>query len=248
MLDELQMAGYDMINRMTQLEIVSNNLANANTAGFKRDDLFVHELDQQLKELAYPYNGDRIIPNPGQLIDFTQGALHSTGGPFDVALSGRGLFTVETPGGEAYTRDGRFQVSTEGIMTTMEGYPVLGEGGAVELDLLQYSETDLIINDAGEIILGGNVVDKLRIVAVEDPGAYIKAGSNLFRPADPTVQLTQMESPQVRHRYIEGSNVDPVNEMVTMMEIFHFFKTSQKMLQAQDSTLAKAVNDIGRVI
>jgi len=248
MLSELEIAGNAMQHRMIQLEVVTNNLANANTVGYKRDDLFVHELDQKIKELAYPHGGSTKVPNPGELIDFSQGALVGTGRPFDVALSGNGLFTVETPTGKAYTRDGRFQVDPEGILTTMDGFAVLGEGGPIELDLLQFTDKDLVINDMGEVILGNNVVDKLQIVTVADPRNLVKAGSNLFRPANPLTQPVAMEVPGVRHKFVEQSNVDPVTEMVAMMEIFHFFQTSQKMLQAQDSTLNKAVNDVGRVI
>jgi flagellar basal-body rod protein FlgG len=247
MLNELEIAGNAMQHRMTQLEVVSNNLANANTVGYKRDDLFVHELDQQIKELAYPHSGSTKIPNPGELIDFSQGALVGTDRPFDVALSGNGLFTVQTPTGLAYTRDGRFMVDSEGILTTIDGYPVLGEGGEIEIDLQQYTDKDLTINDVGEIILDNNVIDKLQIVAVGDPRNFIKTGSNLFRPSDPQAQPVRLETPGVRHKFLEQSNVNPVDEMVAMMEIFHFYQTSQKMIQAQDSTLNKAVNSIGRV-
>jgi flagellar basal-body rod protein FlgG len=248
MLNELEIAGNAMQHRMNQLEVVSNNLANANTVGFKRDDLFVHELDQKIKDLSFPHNGSTKIPNPGELIDFSQGALMGTGRPFDVALSGNGLFTVQTPNGIAYTRDGRFQVSSEGILTTLDGYPVLGEGGEIELDLQQFTEDDLVINNLGEVILGNNIIDKFQIIAVDDPRNFVKGGSNLLRLSDPEIQPVAVDTPGVRHKFLEQSNVNPVNEMVAMMEIFHFYQTSQKMLHAQDSTLNKAVNDIGRVI
>jgi flagellar basal-body rod protein FlgF len=248
MLDELEIAGNAMQHRMTQLEVVSNNLANANTVGYKRDDLFVHELDQQIKEQAYPHSGSTKVPNPGELIDFSQGALVGTGRPFDVAISGNGLFTIETPAGTAYTRDGRFELNREGILTTMDGFAVLGEGGAIEVDMQQFTENDVVINDVGEVILDNNVIDKLQIVQVGDPRNFIKAGSNLFHLADQVGQPAPLENPGVRHKFLEQSNVEPVTEMVAMMEIFHFFQTSHKMIQAQDSTLNKAVNDIGRVM
>ncbi|RMF68511.1 MAG: flagellar basal-body rod protein FlgF [Calditrichaeota bacterium] len=247
MLDRLEMAAQSMVTRMAELDAVANNLANISTKGFKRETLFLNELQRKLAgKGAAGTSAGTHVPELGAVIDFSQGPMVGTGQPLDVAISGPGLFVVETPQGEAYTRDGRFTINADGILTTLDGLPVLGQGGPIELNLQQNSVSQLVINDTGEVVLDGNVVDRLKIVAVEAPEDFRRVGGNLFEPADPTKTPNEAEGVTVRQGFLEDSNVNPVEEMTMMIEILHAFRTSEKMIQAQDTLLGRAVNDIGR--
>lgn len=257
MLERLKLAGNSMINRLAELDTVSNNLANQSTSGFKRDKVFVNELQQQVQRLsAEPVRlggqaaqGRSRVSAPAfdSVIDFSQGALEGTGNPLDLAISGDGLFVVETPQGEAFTRDGRFTLNTDGLLTTLDGHTVLGEGGPIEIDLEQNSPGQLLINDNGEIILNNNVVDTLRIVSAQNPENFVKMGSNLFQliPGAPAPQPA--EDFAVKQGFLEESNVNAIEEMVTMIDILHQYQIAEKSIKTEDSLLNRAVNDIGRV-
>jgi flagellar basal-body rod protein FlgG len=247
MLDRLEMLGHAMINRMNQMEVVTNNLANINTRGFKRDQIFVNALKEELQALGYPDAVDEMVPQTGSTPDFSQGALAGTNRVLDVAISGDGLFAVEAPQGEVYTRDGRFTVNQEGILTNQDGLAVVGQGGPIELDMQQYTPKDIIINDQGEILMDGNIIDVLKIVSIQNPNDFVKIGGNLFTLAENAGTPPLAENVVVKQQFLEESNVNPVEEMVTMMEIFHLYETGQRLLRAQDQTLNRTVNDIGRV-
>lgn len=235
-----------MLTRMNQMDAVSNNIANINTKGFKREELFWNELDKQSKIRDFSkFQAQTHIPYAGATIDFKQGALAPTGNTFDVAISGEGLFSVESNQGEAYTRDGRFTLNNEGILVTIDGLPVLGEGGQIQIDLQATHPSQVIINDQGDIVVDGAVIDKLKLIGMDDPANFRKMGANLFQLVGG--DSAPPETVSVRQGFLEESNVEPVYEMVRMMEIFHFYETGQKMIHEQDKMLNKAVNDIGRV-
>ena len=147
MLKRLTLSGHAMTTQMAQLETITNNLANISTKGFKREELFVNELKKKVSELSGPnFAKSMTVPYAGSRIDFTQGALEGTNRPLDVAISGDGLFSVETPESEAYTRDGRFTLNQEGILVTPDGLPVLGEGGPIEINLQENAATEIWIH------------------------------------------------------------------------------------------------------
>ncbi len=236
-----------MVTRMNQMDVVANNLANINTTGFKRDELFWNELEKRIKVRQFnKFEGAAHIPATGDTIDFSQGSLKSTGRPFDVAISGDGLFSVQTPRGEAYTRDGRFTLNQDGILVNQDGMSVLGEGGEIEIDLQTTTPSQVVINDQGEVLVDGAIVDKLKVVSIDDPAAFTKIGGNLYG-RNGRGQAPPVETVSLRQGFLEDSNVNPVEEMVRMIEIFHFYQTGQKMIQSQDRLLNRVVNDLGRV-
>ncbi|MFQ5752832.1 MAG: flagellar hook-basal body protein [bacterium] len=248
MIDRLKLTGYSMFNKMAQMEIISNNLANISTNGFKRNKIFENELSAKLKSYSLSQLNSKVhIPNSSAVIDFSQGSLVGSNRPLDVAISGNGLFAVETPQGEVYTRDGRFTLNQEGILTTLDGYVVLGEGGPIEIELQQNSPSQIIINEKGEILIDGNVLDRLKVFSLENPQNFNKIGSNLFQLKDSTISLNPAENYTIKQGFLEESNVNPILEMVAMIEVSHFYQTGRKLINTQDSLLGRAVNDIGRV-
>lgn len=248
MLRRLELNGHSMISRMAQLEVVTNNLANISTSGFKRDNVFVNALKEKLT--FYEEGGERIeshYPTSSLSGDFTQGNLVETNRPLDVAISGEGFFIVETPQGEAYTRNGKFTMNAGNILTTFDGQIVLGEGGPIEIDNQQKSPNEILINESGEIYLDGNLIDKLQIVAPEDPQKLMKKGANLFQFANASSGMQPVESASVKQGFIEDSNVNPVVEMIRMMEILQQFEMEQKVIRTQDDLLGQAADQIGRL-
>lgn len=247
MLTRLILTGHAMTTQMAQLETITNNLANISTRGYKREELFVNALKKKVSELSGPdFAKNMTIPYAGSRIDFTQGALEGTNRPLDVAISGDGLFSVETLEGEAYTRDGRFTLNQEGLLITVDGLPVLGEGGPIEINLQENSAAEILINGSGEILIDGNVIDKLKIVSAQNPSDFSKIGSNLFLLKE-GIEATPLENAELKQGFLENSNVDSVSEMVAMIDLMHQYEVGQKMIRSQDAILQKAANEIGRV-
>ena len=216
-------------------DLVSNNLANINTTGYKRDIMFTDMLD------VFDTNYD----NKNIKTEFTQGTMKETGNPLDIAFSGSGFFVIENNGGEYYTRDGHFTVNSLGNLTTAEGFNVMGQGGIINVSLDGAKTGDFEISKLGEIFVNNEYIDMLKIVDFEDYTELTKEGVNLFsandnhRPYEPEMYM-------VLQRHLEGSNVNSVNEMVELISLQRNFESTQKAVRTLDDALGKAANDIGR--
>lgn len=220
-----------MLARELVQEVLANNMANVGTVGFKRDRV----LFRGVLEGTYGPEGVLRVRT-----DHSQGPLVRTGGPLDLAIQGRGFFAVRTPEGVRYTRDGHFSLDEEGTLVTADGYPVLGEGGALELDL----GGAVSFGEDGTVKVGDVVLGKLRVEDFDDLGALRKVGGGLFA-AD--VEGRPAEDFRIRQGFLEGANVSPMAEMVRMIANYRAYEAEQRALLAQDETLKKAVNEVGRV-
>lgn len=238
MIKGLYTSATSMSPRMFRQEVAANNLANINTAGFKKDRFFLRTL----------MRADRILSESemgiaGQIItDYEEGALNHTGSPLDLALRGEGFFTVDTPQGMRYTRNGHFALNTDGQLVTSEGFVVLGEDGPVEIH-----GKNVLIAENGEITVDGNVVGRLLITDFEKPYNLKKLGDSLFVPRSEGEAEGVAENVVVRQGFLEGSNVRVVEEMVRMISLSRSYESDQKAIQYQDEALGKAVNEVGRV-
>ena len=255
MIRGLYIAGTGMNVQTKRLDVISNDLANVNTTGYKKDEAVVASFNEVLTyrmkdmENNVSNNGAIGTMNFGARIDeiytqFAQGSLIKTDGLVDVALQGDGFFTVETPTGVAYTRDGKFSINAEGNLVTKEGYSVLGENGPIEIgeDYLN-NGGKLTIGEKGEITVDGQAIDTLDIVSFADNRGLTKRDDNLY------VASGQGEAflGTVIQGYTESSNVNPVTAMVDMITVSRAYEANQKMIQVHDTLLGKAVNDVGRV-
>ena len=210
-----------------KLEAASNNLANADTTGFKKDTIsFDAAFKAQLNK------------------DFSQGAIQPTGNPLDFALSGDGFFKIETPEGIKYTRNGNFSVDTNGIMVDQNGNPVMGQGGAIAIGDIGVGE-DLSVNQNGEISLVGNIIDTLDIVTFKELTKLERDGQNLLFYKGETTDEIQVETAIVQHKALEKSNIKVVNEMVRMIDYNRMFETFTKSMMTFDEIDGKAINDVG---
>ena len=238
-----------------RLEVISNDLANTTTTGYKKDVAVVASFqDVLMSRLNDTQNG---TPNNGTIgkitygakideiyTDFTQGSIVSTGEMVDVAIQGNGFFVVQTPNGEAYTRDGNFSINQYGELVTKEGYPVMGLEGAITLgEEFLSTGGQVLINSQGEITLDEGYIDTLEVVSFEDNKSLTKMNDNLYSG---TGARLPFEGSLVQG-YLETANVNPVTAMVDMITVSRAYETNQKMIQVQDSLLGKAVNELGRV-
>ena len=212
-----------------KLESVSNNLANAETIGFKKDTI---SFDLKFKAQVNK--------------DFSQGSFQTTGNALDVALSGEGFFKIETPEGIRYTRNGNFSLDINGVLVDQNGNPVLGQGGAIVIAGEDMEET-LSINQIGEISLGGEVIDTLDIVTFEDKRKLDREAENLLSYKGPTTDEIQVEQTVVQHRTLENSNIQVVDEMVRMIDYHRMFETFTKSILTFDEVDNKAINDVGKL-
>lgn len=249
MIRGLYIAATGMQTQKNRLDVVTNNLANAGTTGFKEDTLvsrsFQDVLVSRMEDPAVVSERSVVGPmNNGVHIDeirtsFANGSLKETGLTTDLALLGDGFFAVLTPDGERYTRAGNFAVSADGQLTTIDGHLVLGQDGPVRVGNTAFS-----INGSGEV-QSDNGIDQLRLVRFADNGGLRKEGSGLFTNYDTTID--QAAPPQVRQGYLENANVDLTSQVVNMITIQRNFELNQRVLKIMDERLGRAVNDIGKL-
>lgn len=225
--------------KQTQLEVITQNIANANTTAYKKQGLSFR--DYLLPRENAPSGPDgRIMVTLSQFAtDFSNGTQVRTGNPFDIALSGKGMIALE---GNRYTRRGDLMKDQEGYLTTKDGSKVLGGGGPIRIP---ESETggQVQIDPDGNIEVDGTQVDKIRIEEFAAPEALTRAGDGAYASAAPGTPAAGV----VMQGYLETSNVSAVTEMIHMIEAMREFESYQKMIQAMDEAAAKVNNDLGRL-
>lgn len=243
MTNGLSTTGVGMLPQMYKQEVIANNLANMNTTGFKRDEVYFKEIMQAKMYHQMQVGDSELLPEIDSVyINFQQGPLAETNNELDVGLNGEGFFVVQTPQGQAYTRNGNFNINNEGILVTNEGHPVMGEDGLIELK----EASRIQIGQSGQIIIDGKVENKLMAVNFENPEALVKAGHNLFVPGDGNLQEIPVENLKFQQGHLEQSNVQPTRELVDMIQTMRIFDSLQKTMKAHDDTIKKAVNELGR--
>lgn len=249
-----------MRNEQRRMDVVTNNMANADTTGFKKIDVTSQSFDRQLAvKINDSTEGVNVIRGIGGMTlgvkigetyyDMTQGNFRETGSQYNFALDGRGFFTISTTdkGGTEhirYTRDGDFTVTREGYLVTKDGDYVLGDGGN-RIQIPGANLVDISVNENGEIYVGNNYISTLQIVDFDNYDALSSYGENMYEPVE-GANIIQSNA-TVTQRYLEMSNVNMVTEMVDMIAITRAYETNQKMIQTVDKALEKATTEIGRV-
>lgn len=257
MLKGLYAAHSGMINEQNRMNVLTNNLANSATTGYKKEGSTSQSFDAVL---AYKIKDTSEIPNlpkrlgvnnPGVKIgenytDYTQGSFKITENPLDVALTGDGFFAIEftNKNGEIstkYTRDGSFTMNTDGFLVSKNGDYVLGENGRIQLDPLQ----ETLIETDGSIIQDEETVDQLNIVDFEDYNYLEHYGENYYQ----LVEGAQEIEPDIKVNsgYLEMSNVQIVSEMVEMITVTRAYESNQKILKTYDASLEISANQLGKV-
>ena len=221
MLRGLYTSAASMLGQLDRQDAIANNLANVNTPGYKRQTVSFSGFNAELQNALRTQNvmPPSVMPLPQLSVDARQGGLQDTGSRTNFALVGPGRFAIQTPQGERLVRAGDFQLDAKGQLVNSEGFPVLGERGPITVS------GDWSVDTEGNVTSAGAVVDKLKIVG----------GS--ADPKKPT---------QVVQGSLESSNVNTVEEMVSMITALRTYEANQKTIQSLDGTLDKLINQMGK--
>jgi flagellar basal-body rod protein FlgG len=232
------------ITAMKRLDVISNNLANVNTPGFKKDKmLFESMLNGNVNPAAFPQGStaDPILQKDSLFIDYSAGSVTQTGNTLDMAIDGDGFFVVNTPNGPAYTRQGNFRISSDGTLVTSDGYQVMGDGGPITI-----AGGSVDVSSNGQITVDSLPSGTINVVDFPKPYKLTKTGSALFVPTDPQTK-PQATAGNVRQGHLEGSNVETITEMVQMIETNRYYESCQRVIRGFDDLAAKAINELGKL-
>lgn len=242
-------------------ELVTNNLANVNTAGYKQDRAFIRELvtadlylnEYQIASTGAPPRVVNISPpafrasvgNSSQVVqtatDFTQGKMEITGVDFNLAIEGDGFFTVQTPDGIQYTRCGNFKMDPDGNLVTAQGHQVQGTAGP-----LNVQGGKLQVQHNGNVYVDDLLMGTLRISDFEQPYVLTKIGDSLFVPR-PGAAGRAADNFTIKQGMLEKANAHPIDQLVAMIELERFFELGQRAIRLQDETLQQAATQIGKI-
>lgn len=226
-----------MLAQERRLDQTANNLANVDTAGYKRESV-------TFWEMLYRANSHRERVGKGLniLTDHQQGNTQATGKDLDLAINGEGFFRIQTEQGVRYTRAGNFELDELGQLRMPDGGGlVLGDGGPVIIDGDTFS-----VDRQGRVLVDGIQVNQLAIVTVNDLTALAKQGENLFRLTDAGEEVAALNF-QVRQGFLEKSNVNSMEEMTTMIDLYRNYEAQQKMIQAVDDMDNLAISRVGKL-
>jgi flagellar basal-body rod protein FlgF len=236
---------YISLSRQTalqrELDVVANNVANMNTTGFKGERMVFQDL---VEKLQVEGGKAHFVTDRATYTDHSAGALTTTGNPYDVAIQGNGMFAVETPGGAAYTRDGRFAVSAEGDLVTQSGNRVLDAGGA-SIQLPEGYTSFTVSGDGTVSVNNGQMVGRLAAARFENPASLVRQGDGLFMPARGQEPVVADQGGFVQGM-VEGSNVNPVAEMVRMVGLHRAYEESMRMSDQDHERVIKMIETVGR--
>lgn len=230
--------------RVESLDLLANNIANANTAGFKADREFYttylapESLDGP--EGTLPVQSPVVERN---WTDFQQGVTTPTGSPLDVALSGPGFFSLQTPSGPLYTRNGSFRLQPDGFLTGVTGNAVLDANGkTIRLD----AKLPIAIDESGTIRQGETVVARLAITDFDNRSALRKAGAVLFR-YDPSLGPPKAVRSRVEQGRIENANFQPAESAVRLVNVMRQFEMLQKAIALGSEMNRRAIEEVAKL-
>ena len=228
--------------RMESLDLLANNLANASTGGYKADREFY-----SLYVAPEAAGNDSISTMPvieRPWTDLSQGLLQSTGNPLDLALSGKGFFTVQGPGGPLYTRNGGFHLAADGTLVTAEGYPVRGGNGA---GLTLQASSPVEIAADGTVTQDGNTIGQLQVVDFPGAQGLAKQGASYFRATDPAAQPAASSGTAVEQGHREASNTGTADAGVRLVNIMRQFEMLQKAVSLGMDMNKQAIEQVAKV-
>ena len=238
----MEAASLILLSRQTalqqQMDVLSNNIANVNTTGYKGQSVLFQTY------ISQPSPGEQMnfVVDRATLRDTSTGAPTGTGNDLDVALQGDGYFGVQTPQGIQYTRAGSFSLNNSGDIVTQEGYPVLSlEGQALnvpsEAKTLEIDLTGRILTDKGE-------VGKLQVVTFKHEQQMVEIGRGLYQTKESGTPATDT---RVVQRALEQANVKPVVEMTRVTEVVRAYQQTINMIQNEHERMRAAIRTLGKV-
>ena len=235
-------AGYVLLTRQSglldQLDVIATNIANAETTGYRREATMFSEF---VKAVGGGSDSVSMATLKGRYADMAQGVLEQTGGQFDIAIEGDGFFLVQTPDGDRLTRSGAFTTNPEGVLVTLEGHPVLDEGGAQIF--IPPDAANIQIGLDGTLSTNGQQIGRIAVVTVEDPAALRRAsGTQLIADAP----LIPVEDVRVAQGFLEASNVNPLLELTALIDVQRAYELGQSLAEKEAERIQQAIRTLGR--
>ncbi|HEY5338706.1 MAG TPA: flagellar basal-body rod protein FlgF [Rhizomicrobium sp.] len=223
------------------MDVIANNIANINTPAYKRESVKFEEYVQQTKPAEGETGTQNIsfVQDKGTARDLTQGAATHTGNQFDFAINGPGYFTIKTPDGDRYTRNGHFTLDSSGRIATEDGNTLQGDGGDVTITS---DDGDIHVAKDGTITGAHGQLGQLKLVNFANEAALQKQGASLYSTDQ---QPTAVASPQIEQGNLEESNVQPVLEISHMLEVLRAYQTTANLTQTQEDLERSAIDKLG---
>lgn len=226
-----------------RLDVVANNMANMNSAGFKAQRLLAEDYPVRgggAREAIHGYEL-AFVRDAATVRDMTAGALESTGNPLDLALRGDGWFAIEGDAGERFTRNGSFRLDAEGRLVTADGHAVQGEGGAPIV--VDDPEAKIHVASDGTISTQAGEIGRLRIVRFADPQTLDAVAGGLMSSPEMAEEVLE---PQVVQGMIESSNVDAISEITRLIDVQRAYQRTSKMIDREDKRIRNMVEAYAR--
>ena len=244
MADAFTIAVQSMQNDLDRMDIISQNVVNSATPGYRRalptNQTFVDVL-QSSSLSGNTANVEVALPTVTAILDPTAGSKKQTGQPLDLAINGDGYFELTTPEGVAYTRAGNFHIDQSGRLVNQDGYAVNGDNG----DIIVNGKSTATVSANGDVSDGDNTIGRLRIARFDDKHALEMGPRGLLVTKNKDVQ-SSASSAQIQSGYLENSNVMPLDEMIHMMETSRHFESQQKLFQGYDEQISAAIQRLGQ--
>jgi flagellar basal body rod protein FlgG len=227
---------------MESLDLLANNIANASTGGYKADREFyglyvAPEAGDNVSQGSMP-----VIERPWT--DYSQGVLHNTGNPLDVALDGKGFFSVAGPNGPLFTRNGSFRLAPDGRLTTQDGFAVRSRQGT---SLLLDGTRSIQISPNGTVTQEGNVIGQLELADFTSTNGLAKYGGNYFRIADPKLRAVQASGATLAQGQLESSNTGSAEAAVRLVSVLRQFEMLQKAVTLGVEMNKHAIEEVAKV-
>lgn len=257
MIRSLYTAWSGMYNEQKRLDIISNNLANAATIGYKKEGVTSQSFDDvltlKIRDESVNWRKERIGDMSlgvklGEIYtDYGQGSLRETGNTYDLALAGPGYFSVNVTNNAGqtttkYTRAGNFHNTRDGFIVDVDGNHLQGESGDLQVPV---DAVDILIDEDGSLYADGEFIDRLLLKDFEDTDYLKKFGRQFYEPVE-GYQEKPVEG-LVRQNFTEQSNVNVVSEMVNMIAITRAYEAGQKVINTADKVIEQAVLSVGKV-
>jgi len=235
--------GSGMLTQNRVLDTISNNIANINTPGFKKEKVtsstFGEMVVSRLDSKRTPLSGVSMISSAdASYTIFSEGQMKETGRPLDFAIKGQGFFAVQTDNGIFYTRNGSFNIDQEGYLTLAGKGRVMGQNGPV------YLGTDSVESDgSGNLSVGGDYIDSLAVYDFDDYLGISAAGEGLFEGQNAFL----LDNPEIAWETVEGSNIDASEQMSDAILAQRSLQSCSQVLKMYDQVLDKATSEIAKV-
>lgn len=240
MIKGLYRSASGMLPQIKKQEVVANNIANAGTAGYKKDVMFSRELSKAERKITPRENDWQTTLDSRIKIDYGLGVFDKTENPLDLAIEGDGFFTLQASDGTtALTRSGAFVIDADGYLSMADGYRLVGEGGPI-----QVGSGTLSVGQNGEVQVNGLSAGRVTVKTVADVTALERLGGSLFAVPEGQELIDPLQA-TIRQGYQETSNVDVIQEMVDMMVAFRTYESNARALQTQDASLNHLFQRVG---